>query len=103
MERQSTNRIHDLRRELASEIVRSLGPLSQHVIAPSFGIPQPRMSELNRGVVDRCSMEWLIRRIYRMGGTVEVRVVLGDAGRKWHSDRFAAQRAAAKAREERRE
>ena len=103
MDRQSTKRIHDLRRQLASEIVRSLGPLSQHVIAPSFGIPQPRMSELNRAVVDRCSMEWLIRRIYRMGGRVEIRVALGDAGRKWQADRIAAQRAAAKACEERRE
>jgi hypothetical protein len=46
------------------------------------------MSELNRGLVDRCSMEWLIRRIHRMGGTVEMRIALGDAGRKWQSDRL---------------
>ncbi|MEO8620263.1 MAG: XRE family transcriptional regulator [bacterium] len=98
MDPRATQRIHDLRRQLASEIVRSLGPMSQYCIAPSLGIPQPRMSELNRGVVDRCSVEWLIRRIHRMGGTVEIHVTLGDAGAKWQSDRFAAQRAAAKAR-----
>lgn len=76
-----------LRRQLAAEIVRSLGPGSAYSIAPSYGVRQPRMSELERGVVDRCSVEWLIRRIERMGGTVQVTVTLGDAGRKWHTDR----------------
>ena len=87
--------VHEIRRQLASEIVRSLGPMSQHVVAPSFGIRQPRMSELNRGLVDRCSIEWLIRRIHRLGGTVQVTVVLGDAGRQWDVDLFAARRRAA--------
>ena len=72
-----------LRRQLAREIVRSLGPNSQFVIAPSFGIPQPRMSELNRGLVARCSAEWLIRRIYRLGGSVSLTVTLGDARAEW--------------------
>ena len=85
--------IRGIRQQLAAEIVRSLGPGSQYAIAPSFGIAQPRMSELARGIVDRCSVEWLIRRIERMGGTVQVTVTLGDAGRKWMSDRFRAQRA----------
>jgi len=76
-----TFRILELRRQLAAEIDRSLGPMSQHVIAPNFGIPQPRMSELSRGVVDRCSVEWLIRCIHRLGGSVEITVTLGDAGR----------------------
>jgi predicted XRE-type DNA-binding protein len=66
------DRIRQIRLQLAAEIVRSLGPLAQHVVAPSFGIPQPRMSELNRRLVDRCTVEWLIRRIYRMGGSVRV-------------------------------
>ncbi|MDE3054966.1 MAG: XRE family transcriptional regulator [Gemmatimonadota bacterium] len=80
-----------LRRQVAREIVRSLGPMSAYVVAPAFGIPQPRMSELQRDQVGRCSLEWLIERVYRMGGTVTVEVVLGDAGRSWalaHSSRF---------------
>jgi predicted XRE-type DNA-binding protein len=75
--------IHALRRQLAAEIVRSLGPMSAYSIAPSYGIPQPRMSELERGRVDRCSVEWLIRRIHRMGGTVTISVELGDTAREW--------------------
>ena len=89
----SENVVWGIRKQLAAEIARSLGPGSQYAIAPSFGIAQPRMSELSRGIVDRCSVEWLIRRIERMGGTVQVTVTLGDAGRKWMSDRFQAQRA----------
>lgn len=93
-----TPRILEIGRQLAAEIVRSLGSGSQHVIAPSFGIPQPRMSELCRGVVDRCSVEWLIRRIHRLGGSVEISVTLGDAGRQWRLERFAAIRAAREGR-----
>jgi predicted XRE-type DNA-binding protein len=78
--------IPGLRRQLADEIVRSLGPCSAYSIAPSFGIRQPRMSELSRGLVDRCSVEWLIRRIARMGGSVEITVTLGDARRKWAAE-----------------
>jgi len=95
-----TFRILELRRQLAAEIERSLGPGSQHVIAPSFGIRQPRMSELSRSVVDRCSIEWLIRCIYRMGGSVEITVALGDVGRQWRVERFAANRAERADREE---
>ena len=84
--------IRELRCQLAAEIVRSLGPNSQYVVAPHYGIPQPRMSELNRGVVDRCSVEWLIRRIHRLGGSVTVTVTLGDAGRRWNVERFAEAR-----------
>ena len=87
-----TDPIYRLRQQLASEIVRSLGPGAQHVIAPSYGIPQPRMSELDRGVVDRCTMEWLIRRIHALGGTVSVSVALGDARRAWMRERFRRMR-----------
>ena len=97
-----TFRILELRRQLAAEIDRSLGAGSQHVIAPSFGIRQPRMSELSRGEVDRCSIEWLIRCICRMGGSVEITVELGDVGRQWRVERFAANRAARADREGRR-
>jgi predicted XRE-type DNA-binding protein len=82
------------RRQLAAEIVRSLGPHSQFVIAPSFGIRQPRMSELNRGIVARCSIEWLIRRIYRLGGTVSLTVTLGDARQERWLARVRASREA---------
>ena len=76
--------IYAIRRQLAAEITRSLrGAESQHVVAPYFGIRQPRMSELSRGVVDRCTIEWLIRRIHRLGGAVSVHVTLGDAHRSW--------------------
>jgi predicted XRE-type DNA-binding protein len=84
--------IHALRRQLAREITRSLGPKSQHRLAPEFGIRQPRMSELSRGVVDRYSLEWLIRRIHRLGGSVSVDVTLGDVAREWTVERFARQR-----------
>jgi predicted XRE-type DNA-binding protein len=80
---------------LAQEIVRSLGPKSQHVIAPHFGIRQPRMSELARGKVERCSMEWLIRRIYRMGGSVNLTVALGDVRRAWSAAACRRMRGAA--------
>src|SRR4029078_4399142 len=76
--------IYAIRRQLAAEITRSLGGAgSQHVVAPYFGIRQPRMSELSRGVVDRCTVEWLMRRIQRLGGAVTVSVTLGDAQRTW--------------------
>jgi predicted XRE-type DNA-binding protein len=76
--------IHALRRQLAREIVRSLGPNSHYVLAPAYGIPQPRMSELAHGKVDRCTVEWLIRRIHRMGGQVTIVVTLDDTARAWH-------------------
>ena len=84
-----TRRILELRRQLAAEIVRSLGPGSQHVVAPAEGIRQPRMSELSRGRVERCSVEWLIRCVHRLGGSVEIVVTLGEAGRLWHLQRTA--------------
>ncbi|MGH7633920.1 MAG: XRE family transcriptional regulator, partial [Gemmatimonadaceae bacterium] len=62
---------------------RALGPKSQHVIAPSYGIPQPRVSNLGRGQVDRFNLEWLIGRVHRMGGTVELTVDLGDVRSSW--------------------
>ncbi|CAN5849643.1 hypothetical protein BH11GEM2_BH11GEM2_01680 [soil metagenome] len=71
-----------LRRQLAADIVRSLGPDSADCIAPRYGMRQPRMSELERGLVDRCSVEWLIRRIECMGGTVQITVALGDTRRR---------------------
>jgi predicted XRE-type DNA-binding protein len=82
-----------LRRQLAAEIVHSLGEDSQHDISRHFGIPQPRMSELNRGVVNRCTVEWLVRRVYRLGGSVELVVTLGDARRDWTRAASARMRA----------
>jgi hypothetical protein len=43
----------ELRRQLAAAIAASLGPNAQEVSAPPYGIPQPRMSQLERGVVGR--------------------------------------------------
>jgi hypothetical protein len=82
--------VYPLRRHLAREIVRALGPNSEYVVAPSYGIPQPRMSELSRGLVTRCSIEWLIRRAYRMGGSVSLTITLGDVGREWSRARLQA-------------
>jgi hypothetical protein len=71
--------IHALRAQLAREIVRALGGIfAQYYISKRYGIPQQRMAELCRGKVERCSMEWLIRRIYRMGGTVSLTIELED-------------------------
>jgi predicted XRE-type DNA-binding protein len=71
--------IHALRAQLAGEISRALGgSFAQHFISARYGIPQPRMSELCRGKVERVSMEWLIRRVHRMGGTVRLEIELGD-------------------------
>lgn len=92
MRSKPNDRILELRRQLAREIVGALGPGAQHTISASYGISQPRMSELERGIVDRCSVEWLIRRIGQMGGTVEVRVTVGDVKREWHRERFARMR-----------
>ncbi len=85
--------VWSLRLQLASDIVRALGPGAQHTIGPSYGIAQPRMSELERGIVDRCSLEWLIRRIHRMGGSVDITVRLSDVKRSWHWEQFARMRA----------
>src|SRR5438046_6800835 len=76
------SRILALRQQLAAEIVRSLGVDSQFVVGPSYGIRQPRMSERNRGIVDRCTVEWLIRRIHVLGGTVTLSVSSAMRGRR---------------------
>jgi predicted XRE-type DNA-binding protein len=89
-----------LRLQLASEIVRSLGPGAQHVVAWSYDIRQPQMSELGCGKVGRFSIEWLIRRIHRLGGSVEVSVSLGDARSAWRRESFARMRARRSARPE---
>jgi predicted XRE-type DNA-binding protein len=76
--------IYMLRQQLAREITRALGGAdSQFVIAPYYGIRQPRMSELSRSVVERCTIEWLIRRIHRLGGSVTLQIEVGDARRAW--------------------
>jgi predicted XRE-type DNA-binding protein len=78
--------IYALRQQLASEISRSLG--GSTVAASYYGIPQPRLSELSRGIVDRCTVEWLIRRIYRLGGSVTFQIEVGDAQRAWRQTMF---------------
>ena len=88
-----TDAILRLRRQLAAAIDRALGPGAQHAMSRAFGIPQPRMSELSRGVVDRCTVEWLIRRVHRMGGSVTLTIELGEVGRAWHRERFQRMRA----------
>ncbi len=88
-----TDPIMPLRRQLAAEIVRSLGPNSHYLLAPRCGIPQPRMSELSRGKVERCSIEWLIRRIYRLNGSVTITVTLGNYAREFGRERRLAERA----------
>jgi predicted XRE-type DNA-binding protein len=83
------HRIIALRQQIAAEIARAVGPLGQHHVAPAFGIPQPRMSELNHGKVHRCTMEWLIHRIHRMGGSVSLTITLGDVAREHQQASFA--------------
>jgi predicted XRE-type DNA-binding protein len=62
-----------LKKQLAAEITRALGgPRSQFTPAPMLGIPQPRMSEISRGRVDRYTVDWFIRTILRLGGTVSL-------------------------------
>ena len=89
MKTKPTEQVLALRRHLAAEIVRALGPGGQQCISASYGIPQPRMSELERGIVDRCSIEWLIHRVHQMGGSVSITVTLGDPRRAWFRERFA--------------
>ncbi len=67
-----------LRRELAAAITAAAGPNAQFIVGPAYGIRQPRMSELERGKVYRTSMEWLIRRIHLMGGSVALTITLPD-------------------------
>jgi predicted XRE-type DNA-binding protein len=86
------HRITDLRRQLAQAITDAVGPRGQHVVAPLYGIPQPRMSELSRGRVAHCSMEWLIRRVHLMGGTVGLTITLGDVAREWRLARYQRKR-----------
>jgi predicted XRE-type DNA-binding protein len=87
------DRLLALRRTLSAAIVHALGPDAQHNVSTRFGIPQPRMSELSRGIVGRCTLEWLIRRIHLMGGSVTITVELGDvAGDYWRA-RFRERRA----------
>jgi hypothetical protein len=79
-------RIVALRRQLAGAIAGAV----DEMISPDFGIPQPRMSELNRGIVGRMSLEWLILRVFRMGGRVTIAVELPDVRGAWWSARFRA-------------
>ena len=90
--RKPDDRLLAMRRQLAARITQSLGANGQHVISRSYGIPQPRMSELSRGIVDRCSLEWLIRRVHRLGGTVTLTVEVGDAARTWTRGRMSGMR-----------
>ena len=77
-------RITALRRQLAAAITTAVGgSRGQFVIAPAYGIPQNRMSELARGRVHRHTMEWMIRRIHLMGGSVQLSITLGDVERQW--------------------
>ncbi len=95
--------IYALRAELAREIVRALGGIfAQYFISPRYGIARPRMSELCRGDVSRCSMEWLIRRFHRMGGRVELRIEVEDPERERRFQAAAKRRADALARGNRR-
>ena len=93
-----TNQVLALRRQLADEIVRVLGPGAQQGMSASYGISQPRMSELERGDVHRCTLEWLVRRIHRVGGSVRLTVTLGDVRREWGRQRFSSARSPAAAR-----
>jgi predicted XRE-type DNA-binding protein len=86
--------VMSLRRQLAAEIVHALGPSAYSRMVESFGIPEPRWSELERCKVERYSIEWLIRLIGRLGGSVRITVTLGDVGREWHMARWARARAA---------
>ncbi|MGH7618106.1 MAG: hypothetical protein ACREPM_12830 [Gemmatimonadaceae bacterium] len=87
-----TEAILALRRQLAAAIDHALGPGAPQVISRAFGIPQPRMSELSRGIVDRCTVEWLIRRVHAMGGSATLTIELGDVGRAWRRERFQRMR-----------
>src|SRR4051812_43656020 len=84
------SRITEMRRQLAAAITTSLGANAQEITGPAYGIPQPRMSQLERGVVDRFSLEWLIQRIYVLGGTVRISVELPDAARAHRIKRMRA-------------
>ena len=51
----------------------------------------------SRGVVERYTIEWLIRRIHYLGGSVTIAVTLADAHRVWSAvmrQRSLARRAA---------
>ena len=79
--------VYALRAQLAREIVRALGgSFAQYFISRRYGIPQPRMSELCRGRVERCSLEWLIRRVHRMGGTVGLTISIEDEATRSRRD-----------------
>jgi len=91
------DRILSLRRQLAAEIVRSLGPMGQY-LGTDYGLPQPRMSELTRGIVDRCTVEWLIRRVHALGGEVTLTIRLGDAASACWRAGFARMRTRHRAR-----
>lgn len=78
------HRIAQLRRELAAAITVAVGgSQGQFVIAPAYGIPQNRMSELARGKVHRHTMEWMIRRIHLMGGSVALNITIGNVAHQW--------------------
>ena len=44
-----------------------------------YGLSQPRVSELFHDKVDRCTLEWLIRRIHLLGGRVTMDVAIDGA------------------------
>lgn len=69
--------IPELKRQLASEIVRALDGWSLGEIAVFFGVDQPRLSNLRRGKLERFSVDGLIRVLAppRTRRRVELRVV----------------------------
>ena len=69
------DRIPELKRQAASELVKLLEGWNSHFVAAEIGTDQPRISDIRHGRLKRFSLETLIRYITRLKMRVELRVV----------------------------
>ena len=64
-----------LKRQIAREIRTLIGRYNQHVAADALGIDQPRMSDILRDRLERCSLEKLIRLLAHIDYRAELTLV----------------------------
>jgi predicted XRE-type DNA-binding protein len=64
-----------LKEQLQKELIASLGMFEQSMAANAIGTDQPRMSDLERGRLERFSLESLIRFLARIERRVELNVL----------------------------
>jgi hypothetical protein len=79
MPKPRNGKLHRLKLQIAAEIVGAVGYLGTF----RLGISETRLSELKNGKVDRCTIDWLLRLAFQLGGTATLRLEVPE-----HRPRF---------------